>query len=268
MKTNVFKKLYLIGMFMLSYMIAYAQEVKTHIVQPGETLARIAQMYGVSESAILEANPTAKDYFFTGLKLTIPQNSNVVEEQVQQNNEAYASTEVNEVSTPPTAIKKYSMPSTTSNTLTYGPNSKMWGFTWNTSFEEFPYAVMGMSINDNLKFGKNNLNSGLFTVDVGLQLVHVFDDVFLIKGTLLPYVGLSCFENVSGTDNKGNPKKDFKTKFTYGAKFDLQVGVKIFTKSNGKDVYLTGGYQIWVDEFHTTGMFEAGSIMLGLAFVY
>lgn len=57
---------------MLSCMVLYAQETKTHTVQPGETLARIAQMYGVTESELLEANPTARNYFFTGLRLVIP----------------------------------------------------------------------------------------------------------------------------------------------------------------------------------------------------
>lgn len=72
MKANVLKKFYLTGMFMLLCVCLYAQETKTHTVQPGETLARIAQMYGISESALLDANPTVKDYFYTGLKLTIP----------------------------------------------------------------------------------------------------------------------------------------------------------------------------------------------------
>lgn len=266
MRTNLLRKLYLIGIFMLSYLIAYAQEVKTHTVQPGETLARIAQMYGVSESDLLEANPTAKDYFYTGLKLVIPTGKTDNGTQIQQNAVTYNGTD-NEVAMEDTSVRKYDAPIVDSNLLLYGPDSKMWGFTYRMTAEWFPYMTGGISIYNNLKFGKNNFNSGLLVFDIGLSLAKVVDDSILLQANLLPYAGIAMYEYADGFYKNGNVKKEMKTKFTYGAKLDLQVGVKIFTKKNGKDVYLTGGYQIWASEFHTEGMFKAGNVMLGISFV-
>lgn len=57
---------------------AQTQEPRTHVVQRGETLELIASNYGVSESAILEANPMAKEMFFIGMKLTIPVSTSAV----------------------------------------------------------------------------------------------------------------------------------------------------------------------------------------------
>ena len=68
------RTLFLAAVFSLAALTssAQAQEPRTHVVQRGETLELIASNYGVSESAILEANPMAKEMFFIGMKLTIP----------------------------------------------------------------------------------------------------------------------------------------------------------------------------------------------------
>lgn len=68
--------------FMVSLLIcitSMAQQVTTHTVAPGETLASIASKYGVSEEALKEANPETKKHLYTGMELAIPNvNKNVV----------------------------------------------------------------------------------------------------------------------------------------------------------------------------------------------
>lgn len=56
---------------LLSTMTATAQTT-SHEVQRGETLDIIAQKYGITTEALLQANPDAADMFFTGMKLRIP----------------------------------------------------------------------------------------------------------------------------------------------------------------------------------------------------
>lgn len=46
---------------------------KTHTVQRGETIESIAQIYNISTAQLLEANPSAKELFYVGLKLDIPE---------------------------------------------------------------------------------------------------------------------------------------------------------------------------------------------------
>lgn len=44
----------------------------THKIKAGETIESIAKKYGISTSDLLEANPKAKSFTFTGMELTIP----------------------------------------------------------------------------------------------------------------------------------------------------------------------------------------------------
>lgn len=57
-------------MFAVSY--AIGQESATHIVQRGETMEYIAQLYGVSIDELKASNPDM-DLFYTGIELNIPQ---------------------------------------------------------------------------------------------------------------------------------------------------------------------------------------------------
>lgn len=49
-----------------------AQQVTTHTVAPGETLASIASKYGVSVETLTETNPETKKHLYTGMSLAIP----------------------------------------------------------------------------------------------------------------------------------------------------------------------------------------------------
>lgn len=52
-----------------------------HIVDRGETLASIAKMYGTTEVKIIELNPSASQFIFVGMELTVP-TSEKIEKQV------------------------------------------------------------------------------------------------------------------------------------------------------------------------------------------
>ena len=43
-----------------------------HVVAPGETVKSIAEKYGVSEAALVEANPNLAKFAYVGMKLSIP----------------------------------------------------------------------------------------------------------------------------------------------------------------------------------------------------
>lgn len=52
---------------------ATAQDDKTiHIIKRGETIESVANKYGISIEDLIKANPSANDYFYIGMKLTIP----------------------------------------------------------------------------------------------------------------------------------------------------------------------------------------------------
>lgn len=50
----------------------YAEE-KTHVVERGETLTTIAKTYGVTEQALIKANPDAASFCYVGMVLNIPE---------------------------------------------------------------------------------------------------------------------------------------------------------------------------------------------------
>lgn len=50
----------------------YAEE-KTHVVERGETLTTIAKTYGVTEQALVKANPDAASFCYVGMVLNIPE---------------------------------------------------------------------------------------------------------------------------------------------------------------------------------------------------
>lgn len=65
------KKIFLSFIALILSVSVFAQAV-VHTVQRGETLESIAQKYGVSTQDLLNANPDAKEYLYTGMKITIP----------------------------------------------------------------------------------------------------------------------------------------------------------------------------------------------------
>ena len=282
-----FKKAFLLCIALMSFVVVSAQDVITHTVQQGETLAKIAAKYGVSEEAILEANPSARTLFFTGLKLTIPAQSANNQQQPAGNvsnnnnvsNSASNSNGRSNNSSPrnsnvsasgvvdriggagrikDTGRSTSSIPPTMDIFLYYGPKSKLYGASLHRSVTtSLPYVVAGVSVSDNLKFGENDAQYLFATFDLGLKGTYFFNDTFLLQGRAMPYVSFA-YLNI--------PNLGHDSEFSYGVKLDAQIGKQIM-QSSGKDVYILAGYQIIAHEFETDGMFKNGSIMVGLTYV-
>ena len=75
------KKILVCLFMLLPFMSIMAQQV-AHTVQRGETLESIAKKYNVSVYALTQSNPDAKDLFYVGMKLVIP-NSKATRKEVK-----------------------------------------------------------------------------------------------------------------------------------------------------------------------------------------
>lgn len=84
-----------------------AQQVKTHTIVPGETLATIASKYGVSVEALKMVNPEAKKYIYAGMELVIPNVKKSNQQQVVNKTSAPRSTSTNKVFTSPKKDETY-----------------------------------------------------------------------------------------------------------------------------------------------------------------
>ena len=65
---------------MISFSGAYAADQAEHVVERGETLQSIARTYQVTEESLLEANPMAREMFYAGMVLVIPEASDSPDE--------------------------------------------------------------------------------------------------------------------------------------------------------------------------------------------
>ena len=67
------KKLMILTTLLLMVLSAFAADSqREHTVERGETIVSIAQHYNITVDALLKANPMAKDLFYTGMVLVIP----------------------------------------------------------------------------------------------------------------------------------------------------------------------------------------------------
>ena len=74
MDIRFIRHLIIVLIMSFSYVVvATAQDDKTiHIIKRGETIESVANKYGISIDDLIKANPSANDYFYIGMKLTIP----------------------------------------------------------------------------------------------------------------------------------------------------------------------------------------------------
>lgn len=61
--------------------LPFGLSAKDHVIERGETIESIAKAYGLKPADIIDANPTVKDMFFTGMVITIPEKSTEREEE-------------------------------------------------------------------------------------------------------------------------------------------------------------------------------------------
>ena len=76
------KKIFVTLVISLIGILPIVAQTVEHVVERGETISSIASKYKISESQLLEANPAAKDLFYAGMVLAIP---NVKENTIVSN---------------------------------------------------------------------------------------------------------------------------------------------------------------------------------------
>ena len=74
------KKITILIVFFFVCLFTMAQQGKKHTVSAGETLSSVAAKYGVSESALKDANPDVNKFFYAGMELVIPAQKALPEE--------------------------------------------------------------------------------------------------------------------------------------------------------------------------------------------
>lgn len=72
-------KFFVVFSLLLAFVSVSAQDI--HVVGKGETVSSIAGRYGLSESALIEANPLLQNGCFVGMKLTVPKRVDPAQEK-------------------------------------------------------------------------------------------------------------------------------------------------------------------------------------------
>lgn len=77
MKTSQLKPrmMAVLAAIMLCVATISAQSVKKHVVERGETLASIAEKYGISQDDLARLNPDAAQFVYVGMELTLPEST-------------------------------------------------------------------------------------------------------------------------------------------------------------------------------------------------
>ena len=271
------KKFFLSVLFCTVCMFAMAQsQTVTHVVQRGETIESIAEIYKVSVEDINKANPNADGIVYVGMKLNIPTNSNqnrVTKEERQsvkevtnhnvkfQNTDSYIAKENGENMSNHQTVSNNSLEcgEGSSFSFLYQSDAKLYGLQMEMGTNLF---CLTASIISDLKFGGKDTSASTAWMGAGVRRKLVIADNFLIQGKLYPYIGL-CQSNTPKNIEIGQEAED-KTKFTYGVSADVSVGLKLWNTAKGNSTFLHVGYAIMASEFETNGMFKGGCIMVGL----
>lgn len=165
----------------------YAQSTITHTVQRGETIESVAQKYGVSVYALQQENPDTKEYFYVGMKLTIPPKTKVSTTSTPLPRQQTSSSGLNS-SQRDTSFDMYS------NSSLDGSDYTSIGLTFGSDFSDLvgmSYGIQGRYFLDN-RFGATlgiSANYGLeeyadIVVRVGPSYVYPFNDFFYFIGSL------------------------------------------------------------------------------------
>lgn len=203
------KKLFLSVLLCTVCMFAMAQsQTVTHVVQRGETIESIAEIYKVSVEDINKANPNADGIVYVGMKLNIPTNSNqnrVTKEERQsvkevtnhnvkfQNTDSYIAKENGENMSNHQTVSNNSLEcgEGSSFSFLYQSDAKLYGLQMEMGTNLF---CLTASIISDLKFGGKDTSASTAWMGAGVRRKLVIADNFLIQGKLYPYIGL-CQSN-------------------------------------------------------------------------
>lgn len=260
------KKIFFVSLFMLLPFTAIMGQQVSHTVQRGETLESIAKKYNVSVYALTQSNPDAKDVFYVGMKLVIP-NTKVTKKEIKE-----SETESNNITNPTVQVtsseentqKKSGfiqgiegMIDAQDVTVVLSPDDKVYGIRVSTNRGWF-----GMVFGATYQFVSHGTYNGY--LGVGLAPRYTVGPL-LLGVSLYPYVNMYSRYEKSGTYKNGNPKFEDKIKIGYGGALDLTAGLKVYTTKKGHDIYVTGSYHVDAFEFKTKGIFKEGLWGVGIS---
>lgn len=213
----------------------FAQTVKKHVVQRGETLVSIAQKYSVSKDDIIKANPDAAQFVYVGMELTIPETT------------SHSSLPSNETATDITDIKYEKKENNPSQAQTFT----------SSSFKRFHTRIMvGPALNNwvgkDVKSGSVESNGVTITHDDGYLLglnVGIFED-YSISNLLFAGIGLKFSQkgyktNINETTGQywnDNYNLDAKSKVKMTtSNIDIPLYVGAYLNSGDTRCYVKGG---------------------------
>ena len=201
------KKLLFVMLMCIVSINLYAQ-TKVHIVQRGETVVSVAKRYGVSVDDLKKANPNVNNYFYAGMKLTIPakkeisnqQESNIAShsllvERKSSNKEMKNSKKDNRSVF--SARNGLDGTDFRSAGITFGSDfSDLVGLTYGVQGQFFLFNNFGATLNFGLNYGITD-NPDMI-IKIGPSYVYPINDWLYIMGTACYTLSLAKQEGESG----------------------------------------------------------------------
>lgn len=208
------KKLFFSFALMLASLSMSAQTSQSHIVLRGETIESVAKKYGISVSDLQQANPSTKDYFYAGMKLTIPHKTNTQNTtQTQSSNSSNtatiitpssAKTKNNQINTikknvqMPTSHSKLDGSDFTSVALTLGSDfTDLVGMTYGIQGQYFLDSGLGATLTVGANYGMEDDADIMFRL--GPSYVYPLTNMFYVMGTACYTLTMGDYYGNTGT---------------------------------------------------------------------
>lgn len=205
------KTLFLSFALMLASLSMSAQTSQSHTVQRGETIESVAKKYGISVSDLQQANPSTKDYFYTGMKLVIPRKMNTqIDTQTptsNSSNRVVASPSTTKNNPVKTIKQKVKMPTLhsdldgndfTSVAITVGSDfSKLVGMSYGIQGQYFLKSGLGTTLTIGANYGLESDADVMFRV--GPSYVYPLTNMFYVMGTACYTLTLADYKGNTGT---------------------------------------------------------------------
>lgn len=203
------KKIILSLALMLTALSMSAQSTVSHTVQRGETIESVAKKYGISVKDLQQANSSTKDYFYAGMKLTIPRVSTPAQTQNQNSNTTNRVTTVissqkNPIRKTKERIQRVSFHSNleasdfSSVGVFFGHDfTDLVGMTYGILGQYFLNNGLGATLTAGANYGLADDADIMFRV--GPSYVYPLTNMFYVMGTACYTLTLADYEGNTGT---------------------------------------------------------------------
>lgn len=208
--------------------IGMAQDVISHVVERGETLESIAHKYGITTTQLREANPDINDFFYVGMKLSIPQPVKTELQNKSTNNTSDSDESIQEEEIPIQVDSQNNIVNTFRQSM-IDSKANSWHF----------FFRLGPSIFRTEKSGNLSRNdTKSYSTSVGFEIMagvhYYFSDQFYLSAGL-GYFSASSSTSISSIGNS------FRSETTsHNIILPIEVGV-VFPISNKLGIVLQGG---------------------------